>query len=282
MKTNVLNSLPRIFIIGMLFFITPNSCLAGAWTRKSGETYLQFTLNTYCADAHFDEDGNRRDFSSDGHFTDVNANTYMEYGLSDRLTVLTSLSYKYLQYEDEAIETKTYGFPDIDLGTKYKLSDTKMGIFSIQGMVKIPETYDEDDTLPLGNGQYDLEVRLLYGISLYPKIPGYVNLEAGYRWRLDTPSDECRYLAEFGLDFSPRIYGRLKIDGILSMENSDRSSDNGNTPNVKNESDLGKLDLAIGYKLPAGYAIELGVRPEIYGKNTSAGTNVSLAIAFKR
>ena len=55
--------------------------------------------------------------------------------------------------------------------------------FPSRGLVKIPETYDEDDDVPLGNGEYEFEGRLLYGKSMWPVIPGYVNLEAAYRKR---------------------------------------------------------------------------------------------------
>jgi protein XagA len=281
MKKNTPNIILFAISVGMLI-VTTNTCFAGAWTRESGESYLQFTLNGYYADQFFDDDGDRENFAADGDFMDVNVNYYMEYGVSDRLTVISSLYYKYLKFEDSNIESKTYGIPDIDLGMRCKLYDTPAGIFSIQGMLKIPETYDDDDTVPLGNGQYDMEVRLLYGKSLYPKIPGYANMEAGYRWRLASPADEFRYLVEFGMDFSQRIYGRAKIDGIYSMGNSDTDGGSGNNPSVTNEFDLGKFDLTIGYKISSNCAVELGVRPEIYGQNTSAGTNASLALTFKR
>lgn len=266
----------------MFVFAAAASCSAGAWTRKPGEAYHQLTVGGYFADEHFDNDADRRGLPADGDFMDINANYYLEYGILDRLTVMTSLYYKYLAFEDDAVESKTYGMPDMDLGARYRLSDAAWGIFSFQGLVKIPETYDEDDGVPLGNGQYDLEARLLYGKSLYPAFPGYANLELAYRWRMESPSDELRYLAEFGMDFTQKYYGRVKLDGIFSIENGDARAAVGNNPRIANEFDLGKLDLVFGCTLSPGWAVELGVRPEIYGRNTSAGTNVFLALAFKR
>ena len=201
--------LTNFIVFAILSFIMPllwmAPCFAGAWTQAQGKSYHQFTVNYYYADRNFDDDGDRHDFANDGDFMDVNVNYYMEYGLFESLTAITSIYYKYLKFEDNTIESKTYGIPDIDLGLRYKISDTDAGIFSVQTIVKIPEAYDEDDTVPLGNGQYDLEFRLLYGKSLYPKIPGYANLEAGYRWRFESPADEFRYLLEFGMNFSDAV-----------------------------------------------------------------------------
>ena len=74
----------------------------------------------------------------------------------------------------------------------------------------------------------------------------------------------------------------MKLDGILSMKNSDDVSSEGNNPNAVNEFDLGKLDLTLGFKLSPSCTIEIGARPEIYGKNSSAGTNMSMAVTFTR
>ena len=257
------------------------NCPAGAWTQKKNGAYVRSAVNYYYANENFDQDGNRDDMAGSGRFQDINANVYCEYGLTDTITFITSLYYKYLGYEDNTIEMKSYGIGDIDLGAKYKFFEGTPGVFSVQTLIKIP-AYDEEDRLPLGNGQTDIEARLLYGRSLWPNVPGYVNGEIGYRFRLEEPSDEFRYLLEFGLDFSQQWYSRIKLDGILSMENSDSGFQGGSNPQIAPEFDLGKLDLVVGYKVTPVWSIEIGVEPDIYGKNISAGTKATLAVAYKR
>jgi hypothetical protein len=156
------------------------------------------------------------------------------------------------------------------------------GVFSAQALVKIPEAYDEDDDVPLGNGQYDYEARLLYGQSLYPRFPGYVNAELGYRFRAEDPADELKYLIEAGVDFTSTLYGRVKLDGILGMDNAEEGSRNNVNPSATNDYDLGKLEAALGWKCLKDWGLELGYRPEIYGKNISAGENFSLAIIYQQ
>lgn len=282
MKRRMLNQILPIGLAMMAVLAVSQPCFAGAWTQEKGASYHQFTLNLYYADRYFDDAGHEQDMADNGEFRDINVSYYGEYGLMDRLTVFGAAAYKELTYEDDTVESDSYGVSDIDLGLRFKLMDSNLGIVSVQTLVKVPEAYDEDDEVPLGNGQYDFECRLQYGKSLYPVIPGYMNLEAGYRWRRDLPADEFRYLAEFGMNATQRIYGRVKLDGILSMGNSGDADAPGTNPSVTPEFDLGKLDLALGYKVTETCLVELGFRPEIYGENTSKGNNASIAIAFKR
>ena len=205
-----------------VFFVTAyaGASFAGAWTAKQNAFYEKLAFNYYYSHETFDSTGSRGGTPNGGKFTDYNISNYFEYGLLDNLTVINSLTYKWLENEDSTSRTKGIGLGDIDLGLRYKLLDSdKIGIVSTQLLVKIPGAYGRNDPLPLGNGQFDTELRLLYGRSLYPLIPGYGNAEIGYRWRADGPSDEVRYLIEFGVDITKSIYTRAKLDGTLSVDN---------------------------------------------------------------
>jgi hypothetical protein len=167
------------------------------------------SLNYYYADDEFTSSG-RTDFPLHGNFKDFHVGNYIEYGLTDRITLINSLSYKTIRKEDDEVKQHTWGLGDVDLAVKYKIAEGSWGVLSGQGLVKMPGPYDGDISLPLGNKQWDVEARLLYGRSLYPHIPGYVNFEIAYRVRFGDPSDELRYLAEFGMDFTKQFYGRIK------------------------------------------------------------------------
>jgi protein XagA len=272
--------IPLTLFIMMCFCYFAVSCFAGAWTSKKGEAYNKLAFNYYSTDENYDDDGDKEDFPSNGEYKDYNLQYYMEYGITSDITMIFTSYYKYLNKEDDSMESETWGISDVELGLKYNLLDTKMGIVSAQGLVKIPELYDEDDTLPLGNGQYDFEIRMLYGLSLYPKVPGYLNAEIGYRFRTDDPSDEWRYLLEFGMDFGPKTYARIKLDGIKNADNGETLPTIGGNPTLTNNFNLGKLDMALGYKLSKKWSAEVGYTPEIYGENTSAGETYSLSVIY--
>lgn len=273
--------LASLTVAALLGAIQVSSCFAGAWTAAKGGYYEKASFNFYYADKNFDRDGNRRDLSDRGEFTDYNLNNYFEYGVTDSLTVLNSLSYKWLESDNDLSRATAHGIGDVDLGARYRLYQSDaVGVISTQLLVKIPGGYDKNDPLPMGNDQYDTELRLLYGRSLYPKLPGYANLEIGYRLRAGDPSDELRYLVEIGFDLGRSFFTRAKLDGIYSIDNGSKLDGSGN-PTTTNNFDLGKLDLTLGYQVTPSMGVELGYRPDLYGQNTAAGANYSVALYFK-
>jgi hypothetical protein len=131
------------------------SCFAGGWTLPEGNFYGRVAFNYYTADENFDNGGSRTDFSNNGDFSDANACLYMEYGLTPTLTLISNLTYKYLQYEDNAVDSETYGMGDMEFAARYALWRSSGSAFSVQGLIKVPEAYDETERVPLGNGQYE-------------------------------------------------------------------------------------------------------------------------------
>ena len=276
-KNNIL--LP--ILAASLILISAGSVFAGAWTQEKGKSYHQVAANYYYADEEYNADGDSRPMAFNGEFTDSNLNYYTEYGILDELTVMASVYYKMIEREDDYYKYETNGMGDVDLGARYRLHSSGIGIFSLQGLVKIPEFYDEDDALPLGNGQYDYELRLLYGRSLWPMIPGYMNLEAGYRWRAKAPSDEFRYLVEIGSELGQNFYARAKLDALVSMDNADTVTDDFGNPTSTLEYDLAKLDLTLGYHIAKDWGLELGYTPAVWGENTAKGATWTFAVSFQ-
>ncbi|MFZ2633532.1 MAG: hypothetical protein WA081_20090 [Desulfosalsimonadaceae bacterium] len=280
MKNNI-RIMVRVLLPACLVLMSAATLYAGAWTMEKGKSYHRFAANYYLAEEEYDNDGDSRDMPLNGEFRDFNLNYYMEYGIFDQLTVLGSLYYKDIRKDDDVITTKTNGLGDLDLGLRYRLHSGDAGIFSIQGLTKIPDLYDEDDALPLGNGQNDYELRLLYGRSLWPFLPGYVNLEAGYRWRVEDPADEFRYLVEIGSDLGKDFYVRTKLDAIVSMDNADPGMDNFGNPASTLEYNLAKLDVTAGWWMTRTLGLELGYAPALWGENTAKGATWTLALTFQ-
>lgn len=263
-----------IVMAAMAEAMLANYCFAGAWTLPEGKLYDKASLNYYTADPNF---------------TDKNVGNYLEYGLTDSISVTNSIYYKQIrnQYSStvagipSTTTTATNGIADVEIGLKHKLSEGSNGVFSHQAMVKIPGDYDKNGALPLGNGQVDLEYRVLYGVSLGHLLPGgYANLEAGYRYRAEAPSDELRYLAEVGADITERLYARVKLDGIFSMGNADKITSISGNPTAVYQFDLQKLDTALGYKLTDNWGLEFGYTPTIHARNTAKGTTYSVGVTY--
>lgn len=266
-------------IFSMLLFI-PSLAFSGAWTAPKGQTYNRIAFNAYYTDEVFDSSGHTKDMANNGEFFDNNVSYYMEHGITDELTLVFSTSYKFLESKNDHEEIKDDSLSDIDLGLRYRLAQGRFGVLSVQGVVKIPEAYSDSEEIAPGNGQYDGTIKLQYGRSLYPLIPGYCNFEAGYRYRDEEPADEILYLLEFGLDFTKKLYGRVKYDAIIGMNNADTDTSGGSNPSFAAEYDLAKIDVAFGYKLNKIWSLELEALKEVSGESVSKGLTYTIAVAF--
>ena len=271
-----------MIMVSLLLVTFTAQATAGAWTRKKGGTYSRLSVNYYYSDKYYVDNSDYISYPYDGDFEDYNLNYYGEYGITDRLSLIGSVYYKMLFKEDDTIDMESKGIGDIDLALKYNLVDhAVLGVLSVQGLVKIPEAYDEDDDLPLGTGQWDGELKLLYGRSLYPLLPGYVNLEAGYRWRNEDPDDEFRFLAEAGMNFGQKWYGRVKLDGTICIESESGDIDAYGNPTATENYDLIKLDVIAGYKFSDRWAVEIAYTPSIYGEWTAKGATYTMALVLE-
>lgn len=261
----------RAPVVAALGLICGNAA-AGAWTPEPGSGYYKFAGNYLSADDSFGPDAPGFE-----EFTDTNFTFYGEYGLAENVGLFASVPYKELTRTDNGVEVENTGVADVDLGLRWQHTQGD-DIVSTQYLVKLPFFYDEDDALPLGNGQIDAEIRVLYGTSLGSR--GYFGFEIAYRARFEEPADEFRYLLEYGFNATDRLYFRTKLDGIHSLSNSDSGGNTAANPALNLEFDLGRVELTAGWKLHENWFTEFTATPAIYGDNTIRGTNYQLAIIF--
>jgi hypothetical protein len=273
-KTTVITS-----IVLSTLLISANSS-AGAWVGEKGSGYLKLGYADYTADKMRPTDEDLIEFNGQ------NTSLYFEHGLGNNFSIYGSLLHQSIdqtQLVNGIAETQSNsGFGDTEVGVKYQWQANPF-VVSTSFLVKLPYLYDEDDALPLGNGQEDYESKILIGKGLDEF--GYFGLEAGYRYRSGAPSDEYRYLIEYGFSINDSVYLRTKLDGTLSAKNADDSAIALTSSNASNplEFDAGKLELTAGYNFSKqsslnGYGIEFTWTQEIYGKNILEGDSYQLGI----
>lgn len=268
-----------VIVLPLVFSI--KNAAAGAWTLDRGKSYNRLEANVFYADENYDLDGDKAAMDQNGDFRDINLKYYLEYGIAGPTTLIASLYYKYLVKEDDTVKDETWGVGDIELGLKQRLWQGYGGVLSTQGLVKIPEAYDTDDSVPLGDGNWDGEIRLLYGQSLWKVFPGYCNVEVGYRFREGDARDQIRYLVELGSDIGRKWYARVKLDGTAGLYDDEDTLDAQGNPTATENYDLGKLDMALGFKISDRWGIEAVCTPTLYGENTASGITWTMAVIFQ-
>ncbi|MEO0423596.1 MAG: autotransporter outer membrane beta-barrel domain-containing protein [Pseudomonadota bacterium] len=255
-----------------LAFIPLAQVHAGAWTLPKGEGYNKIAFNYFEATDTFGPgaEGFER-------FSDLTLNYYAEYGLHDKLTLIGQLPVRWSENETVTGSTDNFGIGDVDLGLRYNLVNSDW-VVSTQLLYKLPFLYNEDAALPLGNGQSDLEGRIQIGKSLHPF--GYFGVEAAYRYRADDPSDEFRYLVEYGFDASDNVYLRAKLDVIEALQSTNVEFVDGGNPNFPNAFDLGRVEASIGYKVNDRHSVEFTYTNSIFGDNILDGDTFQVGYVF--
>lgn len=254
----------------VLFSLNSN---AGAWVGAKGTGYSKLGFATYNAESYKGNNPTFVDFQSTG------TSLYAEYGLGNNFAIYGSLLHQSYDQRDTALgENSASGFGDADIGIRYQWQADPV-VISTSFLVKTPVLYSAGDGL--GNNQTDYEARVLIGKSL--KEYGYFGAEVGYRLREGDPSDEYRYLLEYGFSANKNLYFRTKLDGILSANNSDSVPINSGNLSNPFEFDSGKLELTTGWNFDKnntfkGYGIEFTYSREIYGDNILQGNRFEIGL----
>ena len=265
--------LKTLFASVPLMFASVNAT-AGAWVGEEGTGYAKLGYSTYEAN---DYRGNNPTFEN---FESNSVSFYGEYGLGKSFAIYGSLLHQSYDQTDSALgESSASGLGDTELGLRYQWQADPF-VLSTSFLVKTPFLYDAEDGL--GNNQTDYEAKVLIGKGLDKY--GYIGAEFGYRLRNGAPSDEYRYLLEYGFSVNENLYFRTKLDGILSANNSDApaGSFNGNLSNPF-EFDSGKLELTAGWNFDKStslknYGVEITYTREIYGENILEGNTIQLGL----
>ena len=265
----------------------PSAAFAGAWTQNKGGYYFKVGASYLNSTIDIDADGKQIQKANMGELRDLNYSAYLEYGLLDRLTLVSSVPYKRLQdtrtlrdldlvITGTALERR-WGFGDMEMRLRWLLANQPV-VASIAIGGKIPLWYDEDPNtrVPLSSKKMDADIRLLLGQSLYPA-PIYVTGEIGYRVRGGDVSNEGFYALEVGITVD-----RFLFKGYLSgIRTFGTCNPVGEVELIGDQSVL-KLSPGVIYRLTDWLELSADMIRIAAGCNTTAGNTFLFGIAFKR
>lgn len=256
----------------------PSPARAGAWTQKEGEGQAILTLSRYQADSFWDADRNKQDQQ---RYTKWELTPYLEYGLTDWLTLGAQPSFQHVESKDnDGGTSRNSGLADTEIFLRERLWQQDGSVFSIQQWVKVPGGYDKRDMPGLGYGQVDAELRLLYGWGGTAfGLSVFIDGEAGFRKRWESPADEVRMDLTAGIRPIPRLLLMAQSFNTIGLRNADRGG-----PLVLPSApdyDLHKIQLSAVVDLDERFSLQLGGYKDIAGRNTGSGSALLAALWIK-
>jgi protein XagA len=193
------------------------SAFAGAWTLPQGTGQLIATLYGWTG---FGPPWGGNPPANQSRF---DAQTYVQYGLTDSLTVYGETAFEHYAIGEPTPNTYN-GLDYSGLGLRQKLWSTGEWIFSGEATAFIPGAHDSKEPAQEGNTGWAGEARLnagrnfaLSGVPFLGSGPGFLDAEVAYRVRTEGPPDEWHGDLTVGFKFTPKIMVMLQDFTTISM-----------------------------------------------------------------
>jgi hypothetical protein len=269
---------------------------AGAWVQKKHGYFFKLSGSYLYTTQEYDNQGIIQEIREDEpgientSYQEVAATGYLEYGVTERLTLVSNLPFKIITSKRSEIrdpgdpfrnvEVVTGGLSDLTISGRFLIGGGTIPI-SLQAGAKIPMGYDAsppDQGAPLGSGKVDIEGHILAGASLYP-VPAYLTGQFGYRLRSGTGiADEYLFQLELGLTPGPWLF-KATLDGLYSASTP---SQQGSSTTTTTNQDLLKIIPTVGFAITPRFGIGAELFYPLKGKNTVAGTTYAVGMVFSR
>lgn len=240
----------RILTLVLLFSLGIQVVQAGGpWPRKKNSGYAQLGFTYLQYGSFYNHEG--KITSLRRNVLDFTSQLYLEYGITDRLTLSTNMPFKYVRSGDEILNSDSryfrdtvpngnlWGLNNLTVGLKYNIINKRV-LFSA-GLNAEANTarYDSLTTLRTGPSAWVIHPFVSVGTTFWEgKI--YTLLDLGYRLRTNNYSDEVDLNFELGFSWNYNTYFIFSLAGRLSMQEGSR--DNNVTP-VLDDSDPNSVSL---------------------------------------
>jgi len=218
-----------VFILGflLLWMASATTIASAQWARGKGQGYLQLSVGGAVADQEFDKNRDLQilgETDNPDEFSEIATYIYFEYGLTPRLTLITSTFSKRMRVENNNTKVTTTGLSDIVPQLRYSVPIGNKLVISPQFGVKIPSGYNKDDSPPLGSGEVDYLLSTQVGYSLFP-LPMYIGSSFGFKKRGGFQSDELFGHIEFGYETEQQFLLRFRGSFIESVSSTGSNFD---------------------------------------------------------
>jgi protein XagA len=263
-------------IISILLY---EHAFAGAWVQEKDHGLSITTIRYYESHEFWDQSRNINDCP---RYRKLELNQWLEYGLTENLTIGLNAFIPYIQAEGQG---NNAGLGDLEALGRYRIWKNHASVLSTQLLLKIPGPYD--DKLPLlGQGQYDLEWRLLYGgggaLNQGKNGEWFANIECGFRKRFGPPADEIRLDWIVGWKVpNKKLEINFRQENILGLRNNSSITASDPYRERSADYDLHKFTLSGIYSIDSNIALQVGVTQDVLGRNIGKGVGPLMALWMK-
>ncbi|MEO6433386.1 MAG: hypothetical protein ABIO29_05365 [Sphingomicrobium sp.] len=187
-------------LAGIATAASASPAIAGPWTMDQGKGRIITSLIYSHAADKFDNDG---DATAAPDYDQTMAFALVEYGLTDRLTLVANPGLRRIEIAGAGSST---GLAPSEFGVRYRLAQGHGSILSAQISGFAPGSTRSSSVAQIGTNDWQADARLQAGTSFkLGKANAFASAEAGYRLRSGSPPNEFHGDAAIGVHASERL-----------------------------------------------------------------------------
>ncbi len=253
-------------IAAIPLYAVPIGADASPWPRTNGELFVITRADYFTANlSSGDETANIQD-----KFERLDTNTYIEYGLTDSITIGGKVVYGTSWISRPTGMQSAAGFSEAQIFGQVGVFQTPSHVGSLRASVVRPSRFSAGARAELASSAYDLELAALYGRNI---ITGSTKVfsaaDVGFRKRLGDAADQIRANITIGVEPSARWLFLAEVHSEFSLKNE--SADGA-------DFDVTRLQPSIVWRFHEHWSLQAGLSEEIVGRNIDLGRTFFLGI----
>ena len=280
----------NILAVLMLLFSVMDESFGQAWTRKKGGGYAQIGFSNISANSLYSNRDGVDQIDLPREVTDNTLQFYGEYGLTDKLTLSTSIPLKILETSDEVLDTNFFqdvlesgsltSLGNLSVSAIYALPQTKSWVASAKLKVDLNTAdYDEATGLRTGYDAWGFAPSLNGG---YGSKNFFATSEIGVNLRTNDYSHQFFANFQAGVNYEQRIFLIAGLEFLQSFENG--SFDDGNafhTGLYVNDLEFTAFQIKLGGYPTKNLAVWLSSGGGSGGNFVARGRALSIAVSYQ-
>lgn len=273
--------LPVFFVIAVL---THTAVYAGGKPVGKKRLFLIPAAAYFFNNTFWDKNGKSSSYDNAGSFGSTILSINSEYGFSRRVSLVGSIPFVINHFSQAGFSNSISGLGDAELGVRYYVANINYNVyFSVQGNLVLP-LYKNTPERSLGYEKLGSEIRLISAgdFKLFSQ-KLYFEVNAGTKQFLgDSGPLQLKYLGSLSYSIDRKNQVSL-AETLLYSFSSVKTFNSANPIDVVENKDFSfnQLTASYSYSIERNKSVFFSLSKFISGRNTGAGTTISVGYVYK-
>lgn len=272
--------LSKFILAAMLLTALCSNAFADGFPLRPGRLIISPSVNYFVATKKWDSTGVKQNFDHSGKFTSQSYSLYMEYGVSRRFTIISSVPYIINNYKQTNFNSTSSGLADLETGIKYYLANINYKYyFSLQATAITPLYKDTN----LGYEEEGAELKAAFagGGHLFGK-SSFFDLDNGFRRYFGASGPwQDRYSVTYGLTLNKSFKDQVSATFSGFYTESSYKKFNTLNPSASKNFAFKQASLSYGHMFGKRLSVFLSGGQFLDGRNTGDGTSGSVSFIYR-